>query len=516
MVRSRYRREHKRTENRPENFSIQLFSKLDDNIANLQKMLDDPDDLMVRRFSVGADDQRTAIVYIDGLVDKELLQNSIIDNLQNIAEKKQQPAEAAVLFENIYDTFISISKVEKGETLDDVANGLLSGSALFYLDGVDTVLLLDVQGGETRQIEQPAAETVIRGSRSGFVEDISTNLALIRRSIRDPNLRFESSFVGRRTKQNLVVAYMDGIINPAILKEVNRRLETIDVDDFIETGYVEQWIEDSFLSPFPQIINTERPDNVVANLLKGKVAILLNGTPFALIAPATLEDFLKSPEDYYDRWMYTSLVRFLRYFGAFLGLFLPALYIALVSFHQGLIPSKLAFSIASSREGVPFPPIVEAVLMVTTMELLQEASTRLPTSIGQTIGIVGGLVIGESAVQAGVISPVMVIVIGVTAIAVFTMPTFTFSIPVRILRFAFMFAASIFGLYGVILVYVMINIHLVNLTSIGVPYSTPFAPTIIKDLKDLVIRAPVTMIKRRPAFLLTRDEKKMDKGEKRS
>lgn len=516
MARSKYRRQQKQqATNEQENFAIQLFTKLDDNIANLKKMLDDPDDLIVRQFTVGKENRGSAIVFIDGLVDKELLQNSMIENLQGIAEEEQHPTEATELFEKIYDTFISVNTVEKGQTLDDVANGLLSGHALFYLDGVDAVLLLDVQGGEMRSIEAPMSENVIRGPRAGFVEDIGTNLALLRRYIQDPNLRFKSNDAGRRSKQNLVVAYMDGIINPAILKEVNRRLETIDVDDVIDTGFIEQWIEDSFLSPFPQTANTERPDSVVAELLQGKVAILLSGTPYVLIVPITLGDLMKSPEDYYDRWLYTSLLRVLRYFGAFLALFLPALYIALISFHSAMIPSKLAFSIAASREGVPFPPTVEALLMVITMELLQEASIRLPSSIGQTIGIVGGLVIGESAVQAGIISPVMVIVIGVTAIAVFTMPSYTFGIPLRILRFAFIFSAATMGLYGMILVYIMINIHLVNLTSIGVPYSTPFAPMPLRDLKDLVLRAPITLLKKRPKFLVTKDEKAMDKGDSR-
>ena len=338
-------------------------------------------------------------------------------------------------------------------------------------------------------------------------------MVMIRRYIRDPNLRFKTYQVGRRSKKDLVLSYIDGIVNPDIVKEVNRRLETIDMDDAPESGYIEEWIEDSFLSPFPQVLNTERPDKVAAALLEGKVAILLDGTPFVLIAPATLGNTLQSPEDYYERWTIGTLLRALRYLAAFIAMFLPALYIALVSFHPGMIPSDLAFSIAASREGVPFPAYVEALLMALTMELLREAGTRLPTPIGQTIGIVGGLVIGEAAVSAGLVSPAMVIVVALNAIASFSLPSYSVAISFRILLFGMMLAAATFGLYGIILSYIMLNVHLVNLKSFGVPYTTPFAPNFLSDWKDLILRAPITTIKRRPTYMQPLDKKSLNKGD---
>lgn len=515
MARSRFGRHKKQQQTKAEaSFAIEIFKDIEQNIKNLNNMLDAPDDLMTREFTIGQGEQKAAIAYIDGLVDKDLLQNNILENLQNLLVEQQSEEDVEALFNKIYQTFISINKIKKGTTLDDISNGILSGNTVFYLDGIDAVLIMDIKGGETRAIEQPITETLIRGPRTSFVESIGTNISLIRRNIKAPNLRLKTSQVGRRSKKNLVLAYVDGIVNPEIVQEVSRRLETIDLDDAPESGFIEQWIEDSFLSPFPQMMDTERPDVVSSSLLQGKVAIILDGTPFVLIAPTTLGDILKSPEDYYERWLYGTLLRVLRYIGAFLALFLPAIYISLVSFHQGLLPSKLAFSIAASREGVPFPAFVEAMLMVITMELLQEAGVRLPTPIGQTIGIVGGLVIGEAAVQAGIVSPVMLIVIALTAIAAFTTPTFSLSISLRILRFGFMFAAAFLGLYGVILVYVMINIHLVNLKSFGVPYATPFAPTMLGDMKDLVLRAPRFMLMKRPEYLQTEDEKSANKGEK--
>ncbi len=270
-----------------------------------------------------------------------------------------------------------------------------------------------------------------------------------------------------------------------------------------------------FLSPFPQILNTERPDKASEALLQGKVVILLDRTPFVLIAPATFGSSLHSPEDYYWRWSLGTLVRMLRYLAAFISVFLPALYIALVSYHPGLIPSDLAFSIAASRDEVPFPPFVEALIMTATMELLREAGLRLPTAIGQTIGIVGGLVIGEAAVSAGIVSPVMVIVVALNAIASFALPSYSIAISFRILQFWLMAAAAIFGLYGIILSYIMINIHIVNLMSFGVPYSTPFAPSFLSDWKDLVLRAPITMMKKRPVYTQPGDKKMMDKGDRK-
>jgi spore germination protein len=493
-----------------------LDSVLDENIKQLKKLLDTPSDLKIREFSIGESNTTCAIIYIDGLIDKQIVQESILRNLKDIAGNQQMPTEGITIFNNVYQTFISISSTEMGYTLEDVANAILSGKTVFLLDNQGTALLMDTKGGENRSIEQPVTETVVRGSRAGFVESLGTNLSLLRRALQTPDLHFKTYQIGKRSKKSLVVAYVDGVINPEIIKEVTRRIESIDIDDAPESGFIEQWIEDSFLSPFPQLNSTERSDRASSALLQGKVVILLDGTPFVLIAPIVLGDILKSPEDYYERWIIGTLLRLLRYLAAFIALMLPGLYIALVSIHPGLLPTELALSIAASREGVPFPPVVEAFLMVITMELLQEAGIRLPTPIGQTIGIVGGLVIGDAAVSAGIVSPIMVIVIGLTAIAAFANPSFSIGITFRIIRLGFMLAAGIFGLYGIILVYIMINIHLVNLKSFGIPYSTPFTPTMVGDWKDLVLRAPLTMLTKRPKFLAPKDSQSANKGVRNS
>ncbi|WP_029266044.1 spore germination protein [Virgibacillus alimentarius] len=505
---------NKQEENKQkENFSITIYKELDKNITNLKKMLGEPIDLVVRPFTVRGTEHKCAIAYIDGLVNDDLIHSHIMKNVQLETERKQLPDEKVKLFEVINNEIISAS-TEKGYTLDDLSNALLNGDTIFYLDGIDKVLLIDTRGWESRAIEEPDSETVIRGPREGFVENIQTNLVLLRRHIRDPNLRLKKHYIGRRSKKTIAVTYVDGIINPDIVKEVDRRLRAIDMDDAPGVGYIEQWIEDSFLSPFPQLINTERPDKVSAALLQGKLAIFLDGTPLVLVLPATFGNALQSPEDYYERWTIGTLIRGLRYLAAFISVFLPALYVALVSYHPGMIPQKLAFSIAATREGVPFPPFIEALLMTITMELLREAGARLPTTIGQTIGIVGGLVIGEAAVQAGIVSPIMVIVVALNAIASFAIPSYSVAISFRILLFGFLIASAVFGLFGIILAYIMINIHLVNLKSIGVPYSTPFAPTFLRDWNDLIFRSPIPLISRRPKYLQAEDEKSGNTGGK--
>ncbi|GAB2565526.1 spore germination protein [Gracilibacillus alcaliphilus] len=513
MARSFYRKNNKQKKSEEENFSLEIGTNLVENLNKINKMLEEPNDLVIRKFTIDSASHRTAIVYIDGLVDSNYIHDHIMKNLKQATEL---PDDKHQLFDVIHWEVITVTDIELGQSLEDVCNAILSGKTVFYLDGMDQVLIMDTKGGENRSIEEPASESLIRGPRDGFIENLRTNTVLIRRHIADPNLRFKNYEVGRRSKKDLVVAYVAGIANPDMVEEVKRRLETIDIDDAPESGYIEQWIEDSFLSPFPQVLNTERPDKAAEAMLQGKVVIMLDRTPFVLIVPATFGSSLHSPEDYYWRWSLATLIRILRYLAAFISVFLPALYIALVSYHQGLIPSDLAFSIAATRDGVPFPPFIEALIMTATMELLREAGLRLPTPIGQTIGIVGGLVIGDAAVSAGIVSPIMVIVVALNAIASFALPSYGIAISFRILQFGLMFAAAVFGLYGIILGYIMINIHIVNLTSFGVPYSSPFAPNFLNDWKDLVLRVPITMKKKRPDYMQTNDQKLMDKGDSSS
>ncbi|MGC5327863.1 spore germination protein [Brevibacillus sp. SYSU BS000544] len=490
-----------------------LSLDLQQNINQIKTILGSPRDLIIREILLNGS-LSCAVVCIDGLVDKQTINEMVLKNIEmkHFEVDREEKPDASVILTQIKNEVLSICEVKQTMYMEELLFALLSGDTLLLLDQSDQALLMGVQKFPTRNVEEPLSEGLVRGPRDGFVENIRVNTVLIRRRIRDTHLRFDSFTVGRRAKKELIIAYIEGVVHPALVEEVKRRVATIDIDEVEESGYVEQWIEDSTLSPFPQIQNTERPDRVASSLVQGRVAIFLDGTPFVLIAPVTLGMMFHSPEDFYLRWYMGTLARILRYISAAIAVFLPALYIALASYHPGMIPSDLAFSIAGAREGVPFPAFVESIMMIGTMELLQEAGIRLPKPIGQTVSIVGGLVIGEAAVSAGIVSPVMVIIVSVTAIATFTLPSYNFAISLRIIRFGVMFAAAMFGLFGIVLFYIMINIHLVNLHSFGIPYTTPFAPGLLQDWKDLVVRAPITLLSKRPKMMQPLDEKRIEKG----
>lgn len=489
-----------------------LSTDLQQNLKTLKLLLNDPSDLTTKVLTVGGSNFTAAIISLEGLSDQEMLKeqaiNPIQQNMKMGVNALHNPAQALHEIEN---QMISLQIPTRTQKWDVILPFLLSGDAVLLLDGADEVLIIKCRRWPERGIEEPQTEALVRGPRVGFTESIYTNISLLRRHIKGSELIITPHTVGRRSKQALGVVFIKGIVNPDLVDEVERRLKTLDVDFAPESGTIEQWIEDSFLSPFPQLLNTERPDKVTAALLQGKVAILLDGTPFVLILPFTFVSLLHSPEDYYERWVIGSLIRLLRLVAVAITLFLPALYIAILSFHPGMIPFKLVFTIAAAREGVPFPAVVEALLMEVTLELLREAGIRLPKPIGQTIGIVGGLVIGEAAVQAGIVSPIMVIIVALTAIASFAIPSYSAGISFRMLRFVTMIAASFLGLYGIVMIFIMVCLHLVRLQSFGVPYLTPITPSFRDDWKDLFIRVPVTLLTERPRFMRPADTKRAKK-----
>ncbi|WP_391574292.1 spore germination protein [Cohnella sp.] len=497
--------------------SAVISRDMQENIGYIRRLLGDPSDLLTRIVTIGGGKRSCALVFLSGLSDKAVIDDQIIRQVLKAGRYGEEAPELDVseVIGGLRNETMSVSQVIEAALWSDIVQAVLYGDTVMFLEGADDALIIGTQNWKERSVEEPPTEALVRGPREGFTEKVETNVGLIRRGIRDINLRFVSYTIGRRSRKTLILTYIQGIIHPSIVEEAQRRLESIDIDDTPESGFVEQWIEDSFLSPFPQLLHTERPDKVRAALLQGKAAIMLEGTPFALILPTTFVALIQSPEDYYERWLIGSLIRLLRYVAVFIALFFPAIYIALVSFHQGMIPFKLAFSIAAAREGVPFPAVIEALLMEGTLELLREAGVRLPKPIGQTIGIVGGLVIGEAAVQAGVVSPIMVIVVAVTAISSFAIPSYSAGIAFRMLRFATMLAAAVLGLFGIILAFIVISIHLVRLRSFGMPYSSPFAPIFLNDWRDLVVRFPVTFLTKRPEFMQTKNINRANKRGKR-
>jgi Bacillus/Clostridium GerA spore germination protein. len=500
------------------------FTSVRDNIAFIKQKLGSPNDLLIRTF-LTAEGEEAAVVCIEGLVDKQVIQNQVISQLMQAGGSQLVRSEHAEKSGQQDDEYSFGTVTETSERLalqdmrisaewDEIILTILSGDAVLFIEEREESILIGSRGWKSRAIEEPQTESLIRGPRDGFTEDIRTNTTLIRRRIRDPHLRFDFYCIGRRSRKDVIVAYIDGVVNPMLVDEVKRRISTIGMDDAEGSGFIEQWIQDKYWSPYPQILNTERPDRVAGALMQGRVAVLVDGTPFQLIMPITLSSFIQSPEDYYQNWILASVLRILRVFAVFIALFLPGIYIALLEYHHGMLPSKLAFSVAGTREGVPFPAVVETFLMEGTLELLREAGVRLPKSIGQTIGVVGGLVIGEAAVTAGIVSPVMVVVVSVTAIASFAIPSYGFAISIRLMRFLIMIAGGVFGLYGIVLAFIINCIHLANLRSFGIPYTAPLAPLRLSDWRDFIYRLPVIRLSSRPEILETMDNNRMaSKGE---
>ena len=481
--------------------NIQSTDSLGNNINKVKEILKDCDDIIYKEFLVGKNQKlRFTIVYIDGMIDKDVLNDGVLNPLMVYA--RETPPEAPRLVEKLYELVrhgtIPASELTEIHTINEAILSILIGDAALFIDGTGKIIIIGAKGWPARSVSEPSTEAVIRGPRDGFVETFRMNTALVRRRIRDPKLKLKQMRIGKRSHTDVGVFYIEDIAHQDLIDEVMRRLNTIDIDAVLDSGYIEQLIEDNPYSPFPQIIGTERPDQVAAELYEGRVVIVVDNSPFALIIPSTLNSLYQSPEDYYDRWVIATILRFIRITASLLAMILPSLYIVFTSYHTGVLPTKLVLSIAASREGVPFPALVEAFIMEFTLELLREASIRLPVAIGNTIGIVGGLVIGEAAVRAGIVSPIMVIIVAVTAIASFANPSYNLSVAFRLLRFALMVASGILGLYGLMLGLILVLIHMVRLKSFNVPYLSPFVSVDASDLKDTIYRAPLYRMIKRP------------------
>lgn len=479
-----------------------LYRELDRNLDVIRQTIGQSDDLVIRDFQVkGNPSFKAALIYIDGLVNSEIANHFVLQASMFEIRQPDGMSEAGQPLDwsqRIKNNGLPIGEVGDGTTFQEVYQSVLSGDSALLLESSVTALLINTKGWERRGVEEPQTESVVRGPRDGFTEGIRTNSALIRVRLKDPDLRVKNFMVGRRTNTNVAVMYIENLANPSVVEKIIQRILNIDIDGALESGYIEQFIEDNHWTPFPLIQNTERPDKATANLLEGKVVILVDGTPFALIAPAIFSQFYQSPEDYYERVLIGTLIRGVRIISMAMALLLPSLYIAFSSYHPEMIPSRLVVAMAAGRSTVPFPSIVEAFMMEVTMEILREASVRLPGPIGQTIGIVGALVVGQAAVQAGIVSPIMVIIVALTTIGSFASPSYSAAIALRMLRFPMMLAAGVFGLYGIMLLLIVLIIHLCSLKSFGVPYMAPFAPIHLKDLKDTIVRAPLYRMKRRP------------------
>jgi spore germination protein len=471
-----------------------LTGNLEQDFHRIKQLFEGAADFAYREIKINAA-YSANILYLNGLVNVERMELHVIHPLVEVNEKLPRHAEITI---DDMKEILSSAQVRKGTTFQEVTDQILAGGTILLMNGSKSALFISEQSWEQRSVDEPVSEAVVLGPREGFTENIRTNGSMIRRRLKTTKLKFEYMKLGSLSQTEVMITYLEDVAQHSIVEEVRSRLNQIEIDAIEDSGYIVEFIEDQPFSLFPQVLQTERPDRVVGNLLEGKVGILVANSPFALIVPVTFFEMMNSPEDYYGRFIMTSFIRFIRYLFLVVALLFPSIYIAVTTFHHELLPTNLIFSVAASREKVPFPAVVEALLMEITFEALREAGLRLPRPIGSTVSIVGALVVGQAAVEAGIVSAPLVIVVATTGIASFMFPSYALTGAIRLLRFFMIFLAATLGFYGILLGIFFILVHMVQLRSFGVPYLAPIAPFHFNNLKDLFIRAPWWKLNERP------------------
>ena len=483
-----------------------VSNDIDKNLQYIREQLGTNSDLIVRQIPLfTADSSSGYIVYLKSCVDNDSLHRSLLIPLT-------KPFEELDL-EGILK-HIPLSQIEQITDLNKSVDEICKGKVLFLIENVSHGFLFVIMNTMQRALEESTTEKPLHGIKESFNENIDTNIFLIRRRLQDPKLTVEEKVVGRRTKTRVAILYIKDIVNDSILEELKNRIEKIDIDGLTSSGILEQFIEDSPFSIFPQIQNTDRPERVVQSILEGRICLICNGTSFVLLLPAVFSHFLSATEDYTERTLVGSFNRLLRYASIFVIITLPSIYIALTSFHPELIPFNLIIPLAESRKEIPFPPLVEAFLLEILVEFMREMGVRVPQPIGNTLGVVGGIVLGDAAIRASLVSPTMVIIVGATTIISFAIPNFSMILALRLLRFFVMIMAGLFGAYGITISWIFILTHLIRLESFSIPYLSPFAPMRSGDIKDTFFRTFLWKMKYRPQFAHNKDSKRQTDNRK--
>ncbi len=482
-----------------------INSKLSQTILALKEILKDADDIIYRTIECGKKQKiKMCLVYVDGMTTKEAVSQFAIETLMEFFDLNNFEKNTAQELDRIASlTSIATSEISSVDNISTAVNKILSGETMLFIDGSTKAIMISSRGWPMRSISEPVAETLLRGPRDGFNETLKVNITLIRRRIKDPKLKVKYMQIGTKSKTDIALMYLDDRVNRQVLEELQKRLSKINIEAILESSYIEELIEDDNYSPFPQVENTQRPDAAASAIYEGRVVIGVDNTPQVLMVPAIMTVFMQSSEDYYERWLSASMIRIVRYLALPITILLPALYVAITTFHPNMLPTGLALYVAASRAKVPFPAWFEASLIEITMELIREAGMRIVGPIGSTIGIVGGLVIGQASVEAGLISPLVIIIVALTTISSFAIPSYNFSTSLRMLRFAFIILAATLGLFGVSLGICILLTHLCALKSMGIPYMTPFSSFVENkpDLMDTIIRHRIKNMVHKPEYL---------------
>ena len=486
-------------------YNIKL--SVDENLGYLKNVYDVPknEDIQIREFEINIKKSvyRAFIIFIDGMCNSKFIDDNIITPLMILGNIDIQSSNTSII-DYVEKNLIAHNQIKKTIKMTDVIAGVNIGECAVFVDGSQYAILADVKDWEARGVDKPYSEMVIRGPQEGFTEKIRTNTALVRKIINNENLIIESVRVGDKSKTPCSICYIKDIVNDELVNEVKKRLAGTKIDYLIASGELEQLIEDNPYLPFPQILSTERPDRFARFLSEGKVGVLVNGSPFALIMPITHDELIYSAEDNYIRFPSSNLLRIVRTIGIFSVLFLPGLYIAIINFHQEMIPTDLLIALEATRERIPFTALIELIFMEISFELIREASIRVPEPIGSTLGIVGGIILGQAAVSANIVSPILIIIVAITGIGSFAVPNFSIAFSFRILRFFYIFLGSIAGIVGI---FTGIFIHLgilCNTFSFGVPYMSSSTNDTKASLIDNFFRPPFWMLGGKPKNLKTK------------
>lgn len=452
-----------------------LSTSLEKNERLLKQVFHIPatSDVVFRNITCSVPRLKVTVAYVEGLAAFEKVFGSVLQPLMLLSPLRKGVERNPV--KHLKDALLANGQVEEKATVEELIESIVAGDTVVLLQDRDRALVVETKGWEHRPVSEAVTERIVRGPQQGFVEVLRINTALVRSAVRSPDLIVEDISLGVRAKNRCALLYMDSLANEKAVAELRRRLNGIDTSEILTSGILEQFIESSH-SLLPLIMSTERPDRAARYLMRGACAVLVSGDPFALILPVTLFTFLQSPEDDYVRWPYGNMIRAIRYIGFLLALYLPGLYVAVVNYHPEMIPTSLIMAIAASREPIPFPLSLEVILMYGSFELIREAGIRIPSPIGPTIGIVGALLIGEAAVAASIVSPILVIIISVTAVASFTLPNQELAMYTRLVTLIFLIAGATLGLLGIASVTYIMLCHASSLKSLGVPFLSPVTP----------------------------------------
>lgn len=474
-----------------------LSSKVD----YLMNCLGTDGEIVVKTFITGKEKPvQAAVIYTNGLADKNMIDRDILNPLMlMVNEKLSTDSQLAAYLANRY---IVISNIQIVNTPGECISEIKKGNTAVILEGVDQCIICNTASGEYRSISEPQNEVSARGAREGFVENIQTNLSIIRRRIKDKNLTIEKYVLGRRSQTDIALVYIKDIMDEDILNDIKQKIGCIDIDILSATGTLEQCIENHPYSVFPQSFNTERPDIIEASLMEGRLAILINGTPYVMTIPAIFPEFFQAVEDYYQRTLVANFSRILRAIAIWTVITLPSVYLTLIRFNAELIPERFLIPVVNSRIGIALSPFLEILSMEIIVEFLREGGLRLPNKIAQTLSVVGGVVIGDAAVKAQIVSPATIIVVTGSVLATFLIPNYDMAISIRLLRFPMLIMANYLGALGIAIGWYFIIFHLLSMDSYGVPY---FEIAKSSDFKDMLIRAPIWQMNKRPESILSKD-----------